>query len=412
MIVLKEWFVLFVVYLCLMFLYSIVMILLDGPYISEFLRNTITANNLPVVSNSGLISVGADPRWNILSEQAAIEQLESQQYPIIYTASENSIGWIIEKLPGTKLAEFVSLMKNKVRFRDLIKPLYPNFYYKEVSFSDITSLNSEQLQFPFVIKPAVGFFSLGVYVVDNAEQWPFIRKQIIDQIHMIENLYPNAVLDIDTFIIEQVISGREFAFDAYYDLDGKPVILNIMEHLFAGPDDVSDRIYFTSKQVIEENLTRFTKFLSEIGELAGPKHFPLHVEVRVDDKGKVTPIEVNPLRFGGWCTTADISWYSYGVNQYLTYLNQEIPDWERYWDGKDDKVFALVVLDNSTGTEGKKVSAFDYETVLSQFENPLELRKTNWTKYPLFGYFFTETRKDNMDELFSILSSDLCDYIS
>ena len=393
-------------------MYPITMILLDGPYISDFLRQTISDSSLPVVGNIGLKAVGAGLNWNVLSEYEAVEQLFSQQFPILYTASENSLGWIIDNLPDTKLADFVTVTKNKARFRDLIKPLYPNFFYKEVAFSDIPHLKSDELQFPFVIKPAVGFFSLGVHKVECPERWQDVKQNIVDQIHTIENLYPNAVLDTKTFIIEQLIPGREFAFDAYYDINGKPVVLNILEHLFAGPDDVSDRIYFTSKAVIEENLSRFTDFLAKTNELTAVKHFPLHVEVRVNDDGEVIPIEINPLRFGGWCTTADISWYSYGENQYLSYLNQETPDWNSYWTGKDDKVFALVVLDNSTGVEGNKISAFDYQGVMSQFENPLELRKTNWSKYPLFGYFFTETRADNMEELFQILSSDLREYIS
>ena len=388
------------------------MILLDGPFISDFLRQTISVNNLPVVNNSGLAAVGADSNWNLISESDAVKNLSAVDYPIVYTASENSIGWIIENLPDTNLAKFVSVMKNKARFRDLIKPLFPNFYYREVAFTDIPNLKSDELKFPFVIKPAVGFFSLGVYVVDTPDQWQPIKQKIVDQIHTIENLYPDAVLDTGTFIIEQVITGREFAFDAYYDSEGKPVILNILEHLFAGPDDVSDRIYFSSKSVTDENLDRFTEFLAKLGKLTGPKNFPLHVEVRVSDDGQLVPIEVNPLRFGGWCTTADITQYSYGVNQYMSYLNQAKPDWNEYWSVREDKVYALVVLDNSTGIEGKHISSFNYDDVLKQFEKPLELRKTDWTRYPLFGYFFTETKADNMGELYRILGSNLREYAS
>ncbi len=388
------------------------MILLDNPYISDYLRKTISDFSLPVVNNSGLAAVGAGADWNILPEQQAIEQLESQQYPIVYTASENSIGWISENLPDTKLAEFVNVTKNKAKFRELIRPLYPDYYFREVLLNEIDDIKPDGLCYPFVIKPTVGFFSLGVHMVENPENWQAVKKKISDQIHIIENLYPNAVLNVETFIIEEVINGREFAFDAYYDIDGEPVVLNILEHLFAGPDDVSDRIYFTSKSVIEENLSRFTNFLSQINKFLNVKHFPLHVEVRVNESGAIVPIEVNPLRFGGWCTTADISWYSYGVNQYLSYLNQEVPDWNKYWAGKENMLYALVVLDNSTGIEGKYISAFDYAAVLSQFENPLELRRTNWTKFPLFGYFFTETRSDNIEELYRILSSDLREYTS
>ena len=44
-----------------------------------------------------------------------------------------------------------------------------------------------------------------------------------------------------------------------------------------------------------------------LAKLAGLKNFPLHTEVRVNEKGEIIPIEVNPMRFGGWCTTADFT---------------------------------------------------------------------------------------------------------
>ncbi|MCP3675252.1 MAG: ATP-grasp domain-containing protein [Gammaproteobacteria bacterium] len=37
------------------------------------------------------------------------------------------------------------------------------------------------------------------------------------------------------------------------------------------------------------------------------QHAFAHDELRGDDKGTILPIEVNPMRFGGWCTSADIT---------------------------------------------------------------------------------------------------------
>lgn len=57
------------------------------------------------------------------------------------------------------------------------------------------------------------------------------------------------------------------------------------------------------------------------------KNFPAHIEIRIDKNGNINPIEVNPLRFGGWCTTGDISWYAYGFNSYEYFLKGKKPDW-------------------------------------------------------------------------------------
>ncbi len=136
----------------------------------------------------------------------------------------------------------------------------------------------------------------------------------------------------------------------------------------------------------------------------------MHVEVRVDNLGNIVPIEVNPMRFGGWCTTADLTWYAYGENSYLNYLLQNRPNWQRILAEGDDSVFALVVLDNSTGVDGQGIKSFDYEKVLKRFARPLELRRANWKEYPLFGYFFTHTPRDTMSELTDILNCDLKEY--
>lgn len=54
------------------------------------------------------------------------------------------------------------------------------------------------------------------------------------------------------FILEQYITGEEYALDAYYDENGRAVLLNIMKHDFACSSDVSDRLYYTGKEIIEK----------------------------------------------------------------------------------------------------------------------------------------------------------------
>jgi hypothetical protein len=79
--------------------------------------------------------------------------------------------------------------------------------------------------------------------------------------------------------------------------------------------------------------------------------------------------------------------------------------------GKENLVFSNIVLNNSTGTEGKNIRLFDYDKLLSDFEKPLELRKADFKKFPIFGFLFCETRFENMDELHRILMSDLTEYV-
>lgn len=388
------------------------MILVDKPYISDFFRNTVKEYGFPVVKTEVARELGFNDGPNILEEREAVQRLEFSKDIQIYTTSENSIGWIARHLSFTDLPEKIDMFKNKVKFRTLISPMVPDFYFKEVKGDALDTLSVENLPMPFIIKPAIGFFSMGVHKVTSPKEWEQVKRTIKAEIQGVKNLYPKVVLNTASFIIEQNIEGEEFAIDAYFDASGEPVILGLYNHIFASGEDVSDRVYFTSKEIVEGNLTEFTRFLNEIGKLAEVRNFPVHVEVRRCSTGTIIPIEINPMRFGGWCSTPDLTFLSYGFNPYVYYFYQKRPDWARILENKARKRYSIIVLDNSTGIEGNKITAFDYDRLLSKFENPLELRRINYRKYPVFGFLFTETSEKNVYELESILKSDLREFVS
>ena len=388
------------------------MFFVDKPYVSDFFKMTVRDNAIPVVGTDIAKKLGLYSGTKVISEDRAIEMARELDNLTIYTTSENSIGWISKHLAFINLPEKIALFKDKLKFRELIKSIFPNFYFKKVRLEDLKKVQFNEMPLPFIIKPTVGFMSMGVYKVSNLEEWTNTIDSIIAEIDQIKDLYPAEVLDTSSFIIEQCINGEEFAVDAYYNSIGEPVILNILKHTFSSDTDVSDRVYISSKEIIESNLEEFTDFVGKIGNLAGVKNFPVHIELRRDNDGALLPIEVNPMRFGGWCTTADISFLAYGFNPYLYYYSQKKPNWSEVLKGKEGKLFSIIVLDNSTGIEVNEITLFNYEKLLSNFEKPIELRKIDYKKYPVFGFLFAETREDNFIELKNILDSDLNEFIS
>jgi len=383
----------------------------DKPYISDFFRQTVRDNQIPVVGTEISKTLNLYHGTNIISEEQAIEMARASGDLKIYTTSENAIGWIAKYLAFSDLPQKITLFKDKVKFRELTRPLFPNFYFKEIRLEDLKTVDATKFPLPFIIKPSVGFFSVGVRKVASREDWRNAVDSILAEMEKRKSAYPEAVLDSSSFIIEECIDGDEYAFDAYFNAEGEAVVLSILKHTFASETDVSDRVYTTSKEIIEENLADFTKFADEIGKLTGLKNFPVHIEVRRRD-GVLLPIEVNPMRFGGWCTTADLSHLAYGFNPYLCYWRDEKPNWDEALQGKDGKLFSLVALDNSTGVPVNDIAAFDFDKLLSNFENPLELRKLDYREYSVFGFLFVETRTDNFAELKRILNSNLSEFIS
>lgn len=394
------------------------MIILDKPFVSQFLIETAKKYNYPVLGNSIVHEMQLNNSLNIISEEEARSNLLSDKNPSIYTNSENSLEWIINNLSGHKLSRQINLFKDKFKFRKLIQSLYPGFFYRELNLDEIDNLDINNIPKPFVVKPTVGFFSIGVKIIFPGDDWDAAKRYIVSEIKKFEQSYPDQVLSTTKLIIEEYIEGEEYAFDAYYNTEGKPIILNIFKHLYSSGTDTRDRVYLSSKEVVENNLNQFEKFLADVGRLAGLRNFPLHTEVRITKDGSVIPIEINPLRFGGWCTTADATYFAYGINSYQYYFEGKAPalpdrqaGWRQVFEGKEDYLYSVIVLDNSTGIPSGDIAAFDYEKLLSKFEHPLELRKTDYKNFHVFGFLFTETHKNNFAELEYILNSDLKEFI-
>jgi hypothetical protein len=263
---------------------------------------------------------------------------------------------------------------------------------------------------PFVIKPAVGFFSLGVHVVESEAAWPAVVTALRSEVQSAASFYPEQVLGLERFVAEEIIEGEEFAVDAYFSAAGEARVIGIMGHLFAGADDVSDRVYYTTPEIIARWCEPFAAFLSELGRIADLRDFPVHAEFRVDSSGGIAPIEVNPMRFGGWCA-ADMAHHAWGVNPYLCYLEDTTPDWDRILAEHAGEATGLVIADFPGSINRDAIESVDYDGYLARFSAPLELRPVDFRRQPVFAFLFTRVSASDMSELTEVLHADLSDYL-
>jgi len=385
------------------------MILLDLPFVSDFLIKTIKDNNFEVVATQEAKKLVSDSSLHWISEEAAIQKIKQNSQSLVYSNSENSISWIEKNLSFSRLPKQLELFKDKIKFRELLKDLFPNFYFKSIALEDIRNLNIEAIGFPFVIKPSIGFFSIGVHIIYNQKDWENAKKEL--NYENLQSIYPASVLNASTFIIEQFIEGEEFAIDCYFDQQGTPVILGILHHKFSSSNDVSDRMYSTSKRIILKYKNALESFLKPIGEKAKLTNFPMHIEVRITAEGNILPIEINPMRFGGWCTTADLNWYAYGINSYEYFFKGIKPNWNHILSRIEEKIYSIIILDNNSGINADKIKRFNFTLLKQDLEKVLEIRELNIKKDPVFGFVFTETRLEKENELNKILTSNLKKYI-
>lgn len=384
------------------------MFIFDEPYVSDLLLQTVKKHGYPVLDNDFARGLPGADELNLFPDVRFVDRFRVK--PLIYTNSENAISWINGNLMFSDIIERIDMFKNKGKFRDMLSGMYPEFYYKEVLFEDLQHLRAKDLEFPFIIKPSVGFFSLGVYYVENADKWKDIREKLIDETAKIKDYYPDDVLDSTGFIIEEVIEGTEYAIDGYYDSYGNPVVLNVLKHFFAGSEDVSDRVYVTSVEIVEEVLEKTQKFLESLGRLSVVKDFPFHLEIRIDENGRMVPIEMNPMRFAGWCCT-DISVYAYGMNTYECFIENLRPDWAGIKKEHSGKVYAMCVIEKGAHIDDENLKGFDYEKLEGCFADVLDLRRTDYERYGVFGFIFLKTDSEDSEELKYILNSDLSEFL-
>ena len=386
------------------------MFLIDKPFVSDFLIDTIRDNNFEIIATEIAKELIPDPSLNWIDEEQAVNILKSTPQTALYSNSENGLAWIEQNLGESELANQINLLKDKVKFRKLIKNLFPNFYFKKIRLEDIQNLSLEDLSFPFVIKPTVGFFSIGVHIVKDENDWVIAKNELNPE--NLKSIFPKNVLNTTHFIIEEFISGEEFAIDYYYDNSGNVVLLNVLHHLFSSGKDTSDRVYSTSKGIVEKHKIDIELFLNKIGKQLNLRNFPAHAEVRIDENGKITPIEINPLRFGGWCTTGDLLGITLSFNSYKYFFQNKKPDWNSVFKDKENKKFSIVILDNNSGIDPSNILNFNYSALANDFEKPVLIRPIDINKYPLFGFVFTESSFINQTELNDILTSDLKKYIT
>ena len=201
------------------------------------------------------------------------------------------------------------------------------------------------------------------------------------------SLYSDSAVDYTKFIIEEQVEGKEFAIDAYYNRNGEPIILNIFQHPLLNSNDINDRIYITSAEIMVRYMAKFSIVLKQIGNLIKIKNLPIHIEVRINESNEIIPIEVNPMRFGAWCT-ADIAKYAWKINVYEYFYKQKRPDWNEILSKASAKIFYYSLIEVPPNVDRTTINGFQYEKFLANYPDVIELRRINPNETSLFAVVF------------------------
>lgn len=380
------------------------MLVLDDTYISPEVFAFAESTQEPIFDNASARRYASEgKKLNIVDNSQATNER-------IIAFSEAYLDEV-KQYCDTETARAITLCKDKAECRRILVPLFPDYVFAEYSVDQLAEVDPSAFTLPVVLKPSTGFFSLGIYPIFSVEDWQAACDDIREHSNTWSEQYGATVVNNTNFLVESYLDGEEYAIDAYFNEQGETIILDILKHDFAGTEDVSDRLYYTSKVVVEDTMQAMKDFLIKSNELLDFKNFPVHVEVRVDEAGVVTPIEFNPMRFAGLCTT-DLSYFAYGFKTYEMYLRNEQPNWDDVLADKAGKRYSMVML-STDGTALPDTYSFDYEAVQRKFSKVLACRQLNAKQYNTFGVLFTEASDEDWKaESDYILHSSLKEFLS
>ena len=383
------------------------MIILDKPYVSHLLSASVKNLQIPVIKMND-VSIPNESKLILIEKECFLQEFQKYRLPILFN-SENGLNILSEYLPEHYLTTITATLKNKAEFRRVLTNYFPEFYFYEITFAELEDLDVNTIPFPIIIKPVVGYSSIGVYRIDCKEDFGVSINNLKKDMSMAGSAYPKEVIDSQSFIIEELIEGDEYAIDTYYTEEGKPVILNLFKRMFSHDKDMSDRIYFTSKQVLKEALSKVEEFLQSISSAFGLRSTPIHIEVRINKNGLVVPIEANPLRFAGIGTT-ELGFYAYNVNVYEYYFNQIEPDWDSIIENMDDSIYSFCCAEFDPSIDCKMIESVNHQEFKENFHEILEYRPMAFNEYSTFSVVFHKA--PDLEENKRILGLDLSDFLT
>lgn len=379
--------------------------LLANGYISSLLIETLTKNRIPVLPQNEIVVKKLGNHVEdliILSEKEAVKLLLKSN-TLIYTNAEEMLPILLKNSRDQLMIDNIKLFKNKSMMRLLMKKIYPDFYFLEVRKEKLKYIHLQPDK-TYIVKPAVGFLSIGIRKIKAESDRNKAIDEVNSEIKKYSSTFPSSVISPNKLLIEEYIFGEEFACDAYFDSEGKAVILGIYSHPFLNEDDFRDVVYYTSSKIMHEMLPKIGEFFYELSSLKKIYNFPIHIEFRLYEN-RLIPIEINPMRFGGF-GLANLPYFAFRINSYEYYFSRKKPDWDEILEEVGEEIFYFALGRVPEKLSGDKKP--DHEKFKGTFKNLIDYYELDYNKYPAFAIAFGKT--DDISEALKYLSFDFNSY--
>ncbi|VVC03386.1 ATP-grasp domain protein [Candidatus Bilamarchaeum dharawalense] len=348
-------------------------VLVDGAFVSDILVETCVKYEIPIYAANKQLKtkIRSHGRATISIKQAKKVFKNGER---AYTSAESVLPIVHSKI--------VDVFKNKFLFRTILSsfPEYRDFFFRELSKEELANFQPSK---KVVLKPSRGFFSLGVRVC-LPENFNENAKGAVKEVENATKTYPSATLKEDKWIVEEYITGKEFAVDAYFDKQGNPVVNAVYYHPFSDEMDTRDLLYYSNKRIMKEQVPKVKLFLTRLRDAVSSSsrisNFPLHMEYRIRN-GVVYPIEINPWRFGGFgLSDLPAVW---GLNQYERFFGLKTNEKAEMKDGIN---YAFILCRNPVNLSDNQRYQIDHEGYRKMLKDlEIEVKQYHKFDYKKFG---------------------------
>jgi hypothetical protein len=316
-------------------------------------------------------------------------------------ATESVLEDVLERLHDDNRKTAVRRLKDKFVFRELLRPFYPAFYYKQCRLDDLLREEPDPHQM-YVIKPVKGCFGTGVRVVDGSVSLADLVADIQAELAKNGAVLSSEVLTPDEFLIESYVAGEEYAVDMFYDRQQQPVITNIYHHPMPDNPAYLHMLYYTSRSTFEAVYAQAREFFTRLNGVLNVSNLPIHAEFKLHD-GCLTPIELNPFRFGGM-GLGNLGYHALGVNPYQCFIKDTEPDWTAIWQDKDD-LYGFFIAYNGARTDVTTTRP-DWERLRQNFTRIILETPFDYQQQLAFGILFIEEKLERVPTLLQIEFDD------
>ncbi len=365
------------------------MLILENQIVSPYLVQTALHQSIPIYYSN-------DERSFHLEDEAKV-----------LTNSESCLRLLEEQHPNHPHTRSSALVKDKAEFRELLSSINEDYFFRRVSLEELLHMDQDSVPYPVVIKPNRGYSSVGVYIVKEKQDWEKAVRGLYSDLTLSKQMYSESVVDGEQIIIEEWINGQEYAFDCYFDKQGQPVILSVLKRIFSHDQDTSDRIYYTSKAVVNEIQTEMAEYLNMLNGRLGLRNYPFHIEVR-KTADAIIPIEMNPLRFAGIGTT-DVSQHAFEIQAADYYFSDQKPNWQTVTEQADDAIYGFFCADVPLHISRNLIEEIKHDQLKNEFSQILEYRNLETANDRTFAVIFFRT--ESMEEMEYLLNIDLEPFI-